>query len=291
MGKISVIIPTLNAEKELPELFRSLKSQTQTADEIIIVDSESEDKTVEICKQNNAKLIQIRRKEFDHGKTRDMALRESTGDIVVFLTQDAIPANKIFLSKLISYLNEDKVAVSTGRQLPKENATRMEQLIRAYNYPSESYIRSKDDLSKMGIKTFFYSDVCAAYNRNIYIELGGFDYPLKTNEDMFFAAKVINSGYRIAYAADAQVFHSHNFTLSEQYRRNYIQGYEIENHKERLNNVSQETEGMRLVKYVSRELLKKGHLLSFAHFGLDCMARYLGSKNGKRKYKKGEFNE
>jgi rhamnosyltransferase len=134
----------------------------------------------------------------------------------------------------------------------------------------------------MGIKAFFCSDVCAAYRRRIYEELGGFEYPLKTNEDMFFAAAAIRNGYRVAYAADARVLHSHNFSLKEQYHRNRIQGYEIERHRSLLGNVSKVNEGIRMVRFVSGKLLKQGRLVSFAHFGLDCFARLLGSRAGRR---------
>ena len=282
---ISVIIPTLDAEKELPDLLSALKNQNCLYDELIIIDSESNDGTIEICKKDETvRLIQIKRKDFDHGKTRDFALRESRGEFVVFLTQDALPANENFLGNLIAPLSDPNVAVSTGRQLPKSNATRMEKLVRTFNYPAESHVRSKDDLSRMGIKTFFSSDVCAAYNRNIYLSLDGFDYPVKTNEDMFYAAKAINAGYKIAYIADACVFHSHNLTLKEQYKRNYIQGYEIQKHKEALCNVPQTNEGVKLIKYVSKELLKQGHIFSFIQFGFDCCARLLGSQSGKRKF-------
>jgi rhamnosyltransferase len=101
---------------------------------------------------------------------------------------------------------------------------------------------------------------------------------------MFFAAKAIRNGYRVAYAAEALVYHSHNFSLKEQYQRNYIQGYEIERHRPLLGEVNQESEGMKLVQFVSSGLLKKGQFVSFVHFGLDCCARLLGSKGGKKKY-------
>ena len=287
MDKVSVIIPTLNAERELSSLLTSLKNQTHKIDEIIVVDSESEDNTVAICKIDPlVKLIQISRKDFDHGKTRDMAFRQSVGDIVVFLTQDAVPANEYFISHLIDPLKTEDVVLSTGRQLPKKNATVVEKLIRNYNYPDKSYIRSAKDLSEMGIKTFFFSDVCAAYKRKNYFELGGFDYPVQTNEDMFFAAKVINAGYKISYTANALVYHSHNLSLKEQYNRNFIQGYEIEKHKSLLNNVAIESEGLKLVKFVSLDLLKNFKLFSFLYFGLECISRYLGSKNGRKKANK-----
>ena len=283
---LSVIIPALNAGKYLPDLFEMLLKQSRRADEIIVVDSESEDDTVSICKANEAvTLISIKRKDFDHGKTRDMALRASKGDIVVFLTQDAVPAGEEFLEKLTAPFFEDStIALSTGRQLPKSDATNMERLVREFNYPAQSRIRSKEDIPEMGIKTFFCSDVCCAYRRDVYLELGGFDHPLKTNEDMFFAAKVIHAGYRISYTADAEVYHSHNLTLKEQYRRTYIQGYEIEKRKELLNVGSYQQEGMKLVRYVSGHLLKKGHILGFIHFFFDCCARKSGHSAGIKAY-------
>ena len=117
-----------------------------------------------------------------------------------------------------------------------------------------------------------------------YEELGGFVYPLKTNEDMFFAARAIRSGYRVAYAAEARVLHSHNFSLKEQYERNRIQGYEIERHRPLLGNVSKVSEGFRLARFVSGGLLKQGRVLSFARFGLDCFARLFGSRAGRQQF-------
>ena len=307
--KISVIIPTLNAERELPNLLTSLHTQKQKPDEIIVIDSESNDHTVDICKQDQSvKLLQIKRKDFDHGRTRDMAFRNAIGDIVVFLTQDALPANEDFLGKLIEPLlissasqvypqhklreQEEQeephgiIAISTGRQLPKSDATRTEQLIRTFNYPAISYIRSKADIPTMGIKTFFCSDVAAAYRRDVYLALGGFDYPIKTNEDMFFAAKAINVGYRIAYVAEAKIFHSHNLSLREQYRRNYVIGYEIERHKDILNKIlGLNREVARLVTYVSKGLLKHGHVINWLLFVFDCVSRLFGNKMGQKKYK------
>ena len=282
--RIAVIIPTLNAEKELPALLEGLAGQTVQPDEVIVIDSESGDRTVSLARAAGAKVMTVARKDFDHGRTRDTALRACGGDIVVFLTQDAVPADRNFLENLIRPLGEEKVAVATGRQLPKADAAPMEKLVRAFNYPAESHIRSEADVPRMGIKAFFCSDVCAAYSREIYEALGGFDYPLKTNEDMFYAARAIRGGYRVAYAADAKVFHSHNFTLKEQYRRNRIQGYEIARHRDVLGDVSQESEGMKLVKSVSLGLLKQGRIFSFVHFGLDCCARLLGSRAGRKAF-------
>lgn len=281
---VSIIIPTLNAEKDIEKLINALNRQTVKLTEIVVVDSESDDSTVEICKKyDNVRVIQIARSEFDHGKTRDMAFRTCSTDYVLFITQDAVPKNELYIEKLLAPFSDNNIAISSGRQIARQDACPMEKLVREFNYPTESYVRSKEDISKYGIKTFFFSDVCSAYRRDLYLELGGFEYPLKTNEDMFFAAKVINSGYMVAYAADAEVIHSHNFTLKQQYNRNLVLSMELENHRDLLNNVSANAEGLRLVKYVSANLLKHGKIISFVHFGFDCCARALGNFVGKKK--------
>ena len=257
---ISVIIPTLNAESFVKRLIESLISQSMKPDEIIIVDSESEDKTVEIAKSFQiVKVIQIKRSEFNHGGTRDMALKLSCGEYVVFMTQDAIPANNYMIENLLRHIkSEDKIAVVSGRQIARENSSYAERLIREFNY------------------------VCAMYDRKIYMTLGGFEQSLVTNEDMFFAAKAVNYDYKIGYASDAEVIHSHDFTLKEQYRRNYLQGYEIERHKEILHFKTLNNSGFSLAKNVSLELLKRGKILLFIKFGMDCIARLLGNRGGRK---------
>lgn len=282
-NKISVIIPVLNAEKYIKSLLDMLFNQTVRPDEIVVVDSESEDNTTAICKQYpNVRIISILRKDFDHGKTRDLALKQCIGDIVIFMTQDAIPYDNNCFENLVKVLKcNSKVAVACARQLPRKDASAIERLIREYNYPGQSNIRSQKDVVSMGIKAFFCSDVCAAYNKKIYEEIGGFDYPIKTNEDMLFAAKAINNDYLVAYCAEAMVYHSHNFNLREQYKRNYIQGFELQIHKEELLNVSQNSEGIKLVYYVSKKLLSRCKIVSFICFGFDCFARLLGNKRGR----------
>ncbi len=289
---ISAIILTVNAEKNIELLLNALKNQTVKPHEIIVADSESTDKTVSIARELGAMVLTIKRSEFNHGGTRDYAFKKSKGDYVLFLTHDAVPANGVLIEKLIEKMESSpKIAVVYGRQLPREDATYMERLVRNYNYPVEEYVYDSTDISKHGIKTFFMSDVCALYRRDVYEKIGGFENGIKTNEDMFYAANAIHNGYSVGYAANAEVIHSHNFSLTEQYQRNYIQGYEIERHKMLLSApsgeyVSQNSEGIKLVKIVSKKMLSKGRVLSWMHFGFDCCARYLGSYMGKRKARK-----
>lgn len=282
MTKVSLVIPTLDAESDIEGLLNRIYRQTRRPDEVIVVDSCSSDRTVDIVKTFEwVRLISVERSEFNHGLTRDMALRESSGDIVCFMTQDAVPADDLYIENLIApILSDDRVAVSSGRQLPKDDARRFEQLVREFNYGPESNTRTKADVATMGIKAYFATDVCSAYRRSIYLELGGFG---KTNmsEDMLMAAKALNAGYSVAYAAGARVYHSHNLTPAEQYRRNYAIGHFLESNSQIVSCASEVGEGGRLVKSVACQLLREGNIREFAAFGFDCCARLLGNRAGR----------
>lgn len=280
---ISVIIPTLNAEHDIEGLLTVLGRQSIQPIEILVVDSASEDRTIELIrKHKGVRLLQIDRQDFNHGGTRDLALRESRGDFVCFLTQDAVPVSDDYLEMLVAPMVDDsEIALVSGRQLPKADARRFEQLVRGFNYPDSSSVRSKRDLKKYGIKTFFASDTCSAYRRTAYLECGGFDH-VNTNEDMLMAARFIASGMKVAYEPRAEVYHSHNLTPSQQFARNRAVGFFLELHADDLMHTSETGEGGRLVKSVSLQLLREGNFGEFVAFGVDCCARLLGNRAGRR---------
>lgn len=284
---ISVIIPTLNAEHDIEGLLTVLGRQSIQPIEILVVDSASEDRTIELIrKHKGVRLLQIDRQDFNHGGTRDLALRESRGDFVCFLTQDAVPVSDDYLELLVAPMVDDsEIALVSGRQLPKADARRFEQLVRGFNYPDSSSVRSKRDLKKYGIKTFFASDTCSAYRRTAYLECGGFEH-VNTNEDMLMAARFIASGMKVAYEPRAEVYHSHNLTPSQQFARNRAVGFFLETHADDLMQASEIGEGGRLVKAVSSQLLREGNLVEFIAFGVDCCARLLGNRAGRRAARK-----
>lgn len=284
---LSVVIPTLNAENEIDSLLDTIEAQSLQPLDILVVDSSSDDGTVdEVAKHPCVNLVRIERKEFNHGSTRDMALRRSAGEFVCFLTQDAVPTSNRYLERLVApFLADDSIALVTGRQLPKADARRFEQLVRKFNYPNAPSVRSKSDLPKYGIKTFFASDTCSAYRRTAYLECGGFDH-VNTNEDMLMAARFIVSGMKVAYEPRAEVYHSHNLTPSQQFARNRAVGFFLETHADDLMQASEIGEGGRLVKAVSSQLLREGNLVEFIAFGVDCCARLLGNRAGRRAARK-----
>lgn len=284
---LSVVIPTLNAEDEIDSLLDTIEAQSLQPLDILVVDSSSDDGTVdEVAKHPCVNLVRIERKEFNHGSTRDMALRRSAGEFVCFLTQDAVPTSNRYLERLVApFLADDSIALVTGRQLPKADARRFEQLVRKFNYPNAPSVRSKSDLPKYGIKTFFASGTCSAYRRTAYLECGGFDH-VNTNEDMLMAARFIVSGMKVAYEPRAEVYHSHNLTPSQQFARNRAVGFFLETHADDLMQASEIGEGGRLVKAVSSQLLREGNLVEFIAFGVDCCARLLGNRAGRRAARK-----
>ena len=281
--KISLIIPTLNAERYLEKLLNIIDGQTVRPDEIIVIDSASGDNTIELCKRhNNVKVIEIKREEFDHGGTRNQAIEASSGDIILMLSQDVTPIHHDYVEKVIRPLFDDeKCAACSGRQIAYESASQKEKLIRTFNYKAKSFKWDKTDIQKMGIKAFFLSDCCAAYRKKAVVEVGMYKDPSLANEDMILVSKLLVAGYRIAYAADARVYHSHDYTLKKQYKRNFDIGAGMEIDSEYFIDVPPETEGIKLAKYVLSSLLRRGHIFEAVRFCIDCAVRLKAHRDGR----------
>jgi rhamnosyltransferase len=224
-SRVSVIIPTLNAGPELEELLEWLQRQSVRPCEIIVIDSASEDGTQERARKAGARLISVERSDFDHGGTRNQAAIQAQGDILLFMTQDALPYDGKLIENLIKPLiQEETIVYSYARQLPRPGANVLEQLARQYNYPAHSQVKAYEDIEQMGIKTFFCSNVCSAIKRETFEAMGRFQQPVIFNEDLFMAAKCILTGYKVAYRADAVVFHSHDYSIKQQFKRYFDNG-------------------------------------------------------------------
>jgi rhamnosyltransferase len=258
-----------------------LESIRDAVDEIIVVDSQSTDGTAELAAQLGAEVIAIERKDFDHGGTRDMALRRTTGDVVVVMMQDGVPADTHYVERMLSAFDEPHVAAVSGRQIAREDAPRHEQLVREYRYPAERRIWDKGEINRMGVRAFMISDACSAYRRDAYLQVGGFDRPVMTNEDMLMAQKLLDAGYSIGYFGDAAVRHSHCLTLFEQYARNYAVGRMMKRYEARLCHAGVLGEGVGLAASVLGQLLREGKIMQCAAFGMDCAARLLGNQTGR----------
>ena len=280
--KVDVVIPVYKPDKEFGELLNMLQKQTYPISRVIIINTEEQYFSEEYTEYSNVEVMHIRKEEFDHAATRNKGMLLSSGEYVIFMTMDAIPKDEFLVENLIKpHLETENVAVSYARQLPKSDCSMMERFTRLYNYPDESMVKTVEDVEKLGIKTYFCSDVCAMYNRKIYQNLGGFVQTAIFNEDMIYAAKAINNNYGIAYCADAGVLHSHNYTVKQQFARNFDMGVSQALHPEVFKDIKSEGEGVRLVKKTAGYLMKNGHWYEVPRLIIVSAAKYLGYRKGK----------
>jgi rhamnosyltransferase len=215
---VSVVVLTLNAGERLRSLFEALLPQTVPL-ELMVVDSSSNDNTLSIAEAYGARVATVQRSDFDHGTTRNFGLLQTSGDFVVFLTQDVVPAGQETLERLIApFFADELVGCVYGRQLPSPGATVFAAHSRIFNYGPTSLVKCREN-GERGIKVPFLSNSFAAYRRNALEEIGLFKEDLISTEDTYAGARMLLAGYRIAYAANAMVYHSHNYTVLEEFRR------------------------------------------------------------------------
>jgi rhamnosyltransferase len=278
---ISVIIPTHNAEPYIHDLLKSLREQTADC-EIVVIDSSSRDNTVRIADSYNVKTRIIVKGQFDHGGTRNLAVREARGDIIVFLTQDAIPANEYFLERLIKPLADPQIAATYGRQIPRVNAKPTEKFTRSFNYPDTPLLKDMNSISKLGIKTFFFSNVCSAIRKTQFEKLRGFREKVIMNEDMLFAGNLIKSGYKIAYVPEAVVIHSHNYSWVMQFKRYFDIGVFLKNNSRELHYTKADNVGVEFLKEEIFHLYRNGDYIWLPYVLGEAISKYIGYKIGQR---------
>lgn len=288
---VDIIIPTYKPGRDFLNLIESLNMQTVRPGRIIVINTEEKYLSNLIYgtdfreKNKNVYITNISRKEFDHAKTRSMGAAKSDADYVMFMTQDAMPKNNNLIEELFAFMEDEKVAVSYARQLPEFDSSYIERYSRYFNYPDVDRVKSLDDIEELGIKTYFCSDVCALYRRSVFDALGGFEGYAIFNEDMVYAAKAVKAGYKIAYASKACVYHSHDYSGKQQFKRNFDLGVSQANHPEIFENIKSEGEGIRLVKNTAAYLLKKRQPLLILRLAYLSGCKLIGYKLGKG-YKK-----
>lgn len=247
---------------------------------VLVVDSSSNDGTVEEAKNLGAEILVIPKQQFDHGLTRDQARRHLGTDIVVMVTPDAYPTSEDLLEKLVSPIVGGKASVSYARQIPRDGASLLEQLPRTFNYPETSHIRRLHDIKKYGVYTFFCSNSCAAYKNSALDEIGGFP---KTpfGEDTIAVARLLKKGHAVAYSAEAQVKHSHHYTLWQEFRRHFDMGMARKIYQSELHcGKRDESRGLHYAAFVLKSLAKKRRrLLPYAF--LQTGFKWLGYRLGR----------
>ena len=285
--KVDLIIPTYKPGEKFKKSLKRLAQQTRKPDRIILINTEAQyfDKEM-IRPYDNVEVHHIKKENFDHGATRDYgASLAEDADILMFMTDDAIPKDKYLVENLIKAFNDPKVSAAYGRQMADPKKNYIEYYTRIFNYPEESRIKRREDLDTLGIKTFFCSNVCSAYRKTDYDAMGGFEHKTIFNEDMIMASKLIEDGKAVAYQADARVWHWHDYKAMQQLHRNFDLAVSQVDHGGLFLKVKSESEGVKMVISTIRHLITKGKIYLIPKYVIDSGFKLIGYKLG-RNYKK-----
>lgn len=298
MGTADVIITVYKPDNRLIQLLRRLIGQTVMPGRIILmVTQKAPDATAERIRgwiekeltdrpvkgSGSVRLIfdAVTEEEFDHGGTRHRGALHSDADYLIYMTQDAVPADNHLIERLLAPFADSKTGAAYARQIVFPGADAMERYTHLFNYPAESSVKTREDLDRLGIKAYFCSDVCAAYRHSAYDEAGGFVRHTIFNEDMLMAAAMLDAGYSICYQARARVYHSHQYTALQQFKRNFDLGVSHRQYREVFERVRTESEGVRLVADTAKDLIRSGNGLLIPKLILHSACKYFGYLLGK----------
>ena len=281
--EVDVLIPVYRPDGKLTELLKRLKMQNYPIHRVILMNTEEKHFPAELTGiWDRVEVYHLAKEEFDHGGTRDRGVRMSTADLVLCMTQDAMPADETLIEELVKPFEDPEVWAAYARQLPNEDCREVEKYTRSFNYPEQSMVKTKEDLDRLGIKTFFCSNVCAAWRREKYLELGGFVKHTIFNEDMILAGTMIKQGGKIAYCAKAKVIHSHNYSAFQQFHRNFDLAVSQTMYPEVFGGIRSESEGIKLVKKSLSYCIKIGKPWLMIQVVTQSAGKLLGYKMGQR---------
>jgi len=283
MKSIGVAFITHNAQHHFPQCVRHL-FKSPLRPRIVIVNSSSQDGTIEIAQDLGLETLIIPREEFNHGTTREKARHYLGTDIVVMMTPDAYAKDVSMLEHLVAPIQKGIASVSYARQIPHEGANFFESFPRNFNYPEESHVRGIQDSDQWGAYTYFCSDSCAAWCNRALDSIGGFQSVL-LGEDTIAVAKLLKEGHQIAYTAEAVVHHSHRYSLLDELRRHFDTGLARAQYREFIAPKSSDHQrGVQYVQHMLEYLAKEAPRqipYACAQVGVKWLGYQLGSLSGK----------
>lgn len=283
---VDVIIPVCMPDERTIQSVKRLLKQTYPLNRVYLIHTEKGMFPGELeTLSEKIHITHIRPEQFDHGGTRHQGAMMSHAEFLIYMTQDALPVNEKLVENLMAAFQDERVGAAYARQLPSADSSNIERFTRSFNYPPESRVKSEADLPELGIKTYFCSNTCAAYRKSVYMSLGGFESNTIFNEDMIMAGRIIQSGFKIAYAADAQVIHSHHDGCFRLLKRNFDLAVSQADHPEIFEGIRSETEGIRLVRQTAAYLLRSGKPWEIVTLFLQSGFKYAGYRLG-RKYRR-----
>lgn len=217
---VALCVPTKNPGPSVWRLVEGIKKQSIKPGTVLILDSCSLDGYIQPFREIGAKIYLIPDGKFDHGGTRRLGADLLKGvDVVIWLTQDAIPCDPEAFESIVKEFEDPSVGLVYGRQLPRTNANPFEAHARLFNYPPVRVVKTIQDVPLLGIKAAFCSNSFAAYRQSALSDIGGFPESCIVSEDTYVAAKMLKKGWKIAYCPAAKVYHSHAYRVLDEFRR------------------------------------------------------------------------
>lgn len=261
MNVIDVMIPVWRPDMRLRWCVGQLLRQTEEVRTITLVCSVDPGwniKELEQWAEGLPKVLveKIDKRDYNHGGVRHQWAAGRDADILLFLVQDAVPADAYLVGRLAQSLQDPKNAVAYARQIPSFGCDEIEKFTRYFNYPEESERKTQRG-GRRGIKDCFTSNVCAAYRRDWYERVGGFERQILLSEDSVFAAKAMAAGGAAIYCAKAKVLHAHRYGCGTLWKRHFDIGVVHGEYKDVFRKYQAREEGVRLVYKTAEYLIRK----------------------------------
>ncbi|MEE3342817.1 MAG: glycosyltransferase [Bacilli bacterium] len=277
---IDIICPLYNGENYIYNLNGSILNQEKVdINKVLYILTETSDNSEKKLKDLNCYYEKIKPNDFSHSLTREKAAMKSNADIIVFISQDIEIKDNNWLEELIKPIINNEAEACYSRQLTKYD--NIEKYTRESNYPDKDFLKTKEDINKLGLKAFFFSDAASAIKTDIFKKLNGYDSKdLPTNEDMYIAYKLITNGYRIKYCSKSIVYHSHKYSLKQLYDRYRLTG-QFFKQNDYLDNYGTTDSGANLAKYIFKRILEERNYKLIFRYPFDMAARLIGMKVGK----------
>lgn len=301
-SKVDVIIPVCHGDKKLFKLLECLASQTVLPEKVVLLNVETgwkEDSCDELQKQIykyfgkyklfgkklplSLEIVPVKEKNFDEGATRNAGAKRTTSPFLLFMKQDAIPADTKLIEELL-WSMESGAGVSWARHVTGASAGVLKTYISMYDYPSKSYVRTKDDIGKYGVRAYRISNACAMYRRDVFETQGGFADKIIAGEGNLFGAGLLNANGKIAYCADAKVYYSESSNWMAQFRRKFDEGVSHAQNSRVFKVGSEEKAGCKFGIAVLSYLINQKYYMEIADFIGECLFKGAGYLLG-RNYK------
>lgn len=274
---VGVVVLTYESSAYLSSCLEALLASREPL-QILVVDSSSKDGSFELAGKYPVLRRQIAKSTFNHGATREWARSLLATSIVCMITPDATVADKDAIGKLVAPIKEKRASLTYGKQLPKEGAGVFASFLRLFNYPETTHFRSMKDVSTYGSYLPFCSNSFAAYSQEALDLVGGFRSCL-LGEDTLAAASLLQKGHVIGYIAEAKVFHSHSFSLWQEFCRHFDIGVMKREHEELFSLFGRdEKRGREYVWALFRHLVRSPQKIPYGC--LHVLAKWFGYRLG-----------